>query len=684
MTCSAYRTRSARSKWAVPGSVPNAVRHHRQQAQDTTPPRSGCRFVPGFSLPALAALAIACALTAIALTPAPAAAARQNRNPQTPRSKTPRAAGPITIYVLGDVRQPGAVRLSSLRQEPRLLDAIRAARGLRNGAALTGGAVRRSDQQSAPSGSTEIAALGIPASTAQGAAPVAWSATARLLRSSGARTFPLDALRAADANNIALRDGDVVVVAQRARAAVAAAGAVYNAGPFFWRTGMTAADLLRLARIREHAVLRDAVLLRAAPTQAAPGRAASGQATPGQSTPGPQPTTPATATPDATPRGAIMQRAARTAQRTAAQSIATQRIALDGAALLEGAQRGPTLLPGDVLFVPAGERATAVFGAVRRPGRRDYRRGLYLLDALADAGGASDQADVTAPLTMRPSPQPEASSGSRPQADSSRASAGRDPSPFRTSLRDIFRSGDVSGNHELPPGTQLVVPRRDGVTVLGAVARPQRVSLSSPAQRLTDVLRAAGGATANALPSQIIILGGEGRARGIVVDVSNAQSQAQDGSNEQAAFNEQAAQATAPGTVETSLRVGDVVFVGEKNSVAVQGAVERPGAVALQTGMTILDAVKAAGGLSLTAAPERAVVLRPAGATLYSLQADLQRVLRDGDAAQNALLQEGDIVVIPFRETRAVGDETRARMTLSPLLSLLVGASITSEMPAPN
>ncbi len=672
-------TRCTKPELAGNRFVPNDALY-QQRTQDATRPRSGPELIFGLPLRAPAALAVACALMAIAAAPPSVVAARQNSAARTPRNKTPRAAGPITIYVLGDVRQPGAVRLSSLRREPRLLDAIRAARGLRDGTALYSGATRSNNKQSASSAAMGIATSGIPTSTAQSARPVAWSATARLLRSSGARTFSLDALRAADANNIALRDGDVVVVTQRARAAVAASGAVYNAGPFPWRIGMTAADLLRLARIREHAVLRDAVLLRAAPTQAAPRRAESGQTTPGQPTPMLQGAGHATATQAAAPQDAVGQSATR-----AAQPITAQRIALDGAALLEGAQRGPTLLPGDVLFVPAGERATAVFGAVRRPGRRDYRPGLYLLDALADAGGASDRADVTAPLSVSapqpPSPQLpqlEASFGSGPQADSSRASVGRDRPPHRTSLREIFRSGDVSGNSELPPGTQLIVPRRDGVTVLGAVARPQRLDLSAPAQRLADVLQAAGGATANALLPRIVILGGEGRARGIVVNGDNARSETQ------AVPDEQAAQATIPANVETPLRAGDVVFVGEKNSVAVQGAVERPGVVALQAGMTVMDAVKATGGLALTAAPERAVVLRPAGATLYALQADLQRILRDGDAAQNALLQEGDIVVIPFRETRAVGDEKRARMTLSPLLSLLAGASTTRDAPAPN
>ena len=92
------------------------------------------------------------------------------------------------------------------------------------------------------------------------------------------------------------------------------------------------------------------------------------------------------------------------------------------------------------------------------------------------------------------------------------------------------------------------------------------------------------------------------------------------------------------------------VFVEEFNSyrVSVVGAVTSPGTVVLKKGgCSLIDALAEAGGLTDKAGSEVFVTKRdPAGKT-FVRTVDLQRLLEEGDLAENPPLAPGDSVYVP-------------------------------------
>ena len=69
-------------------------------------------------------------------------------------------------------------------------------------------------------------------------------------------------------------------------------------------------------------------------------------------------------------------------------------------------------------------------------------------------------------------------------------------------------------------------------------------------------------------------------------------------------------------------------------------------------GMTILDAVLLAGGLTEIAKPAatkiyRKIIQNPGKESINKLQVDLSKVIFKGDLSQNILLSPGDIILIP-------------------------------------
>ncbi|MDQ7994840.1 MAG: XrtA/PEP-CTERM system exopolysaccharide export protein [Luteibacter sp.] len=84
--------------------------------------------------------------------------------------------------------------------------------------------------------------------------------------------------------------------------------------------------------------------------------------------------------------------------------------------------------------------------------------------------------------------------------------------------------------------------------------------------------------------------------------------------------------------------------------VRVTGAVRSPISMPYRQGMTVLDAVLAAGGTTEFAAPDRTELYRhnEAGATqAYAVR--LEKILQQGDLANNYPVQPGDVITVPQR-----------------------------------
>ncbi|MFC5490318.1 XrtA/PEP-CTERM system exopolysaccharide export protein [Dokdonella soli] len=83
--------------------------------------------------------------------------------------------------------------------------------------------------------------------------------------------------------------------------------------------------------------------------------------------------------------------------------------------------------------------------------------------------------------------------------------------------------------------------------------------------------------------------------------------------------------------------------------VRVTGAVRTPISVPYRQGMTVLDAVLAAGGTNEFAAADRTELYRKDGKGTRSYAVRLDRILQKGDLSTNYEAQPGDVITVPER-----------------------------------
>lgn len=87
--------------------------------------------------------------------------------------------------------------------------------------------------------------------------------------------------------------------------------------------------------------------------------------------------------------------------------------------------------------------------------------------------------------------------------------------------------------------------------------------------------------------------------------------------------------------------------VSSFSQVKVIGQVANPQSMAFREGMTVLDAVLAAGGLAPFAAGNRAKVIRTEHGKRQEIKIKLDNVVNKGDLATNVALLPGDVLVVP-------------------------------------
>jgi polysaccharide biosynthesis/export protein len=83
--------------------------------------------------------------------------------------------------------------------------------------------------------------------------------------------------------------------------------------------------------------------------------------------------------------------------------------------------------------------------------------------------------------------------------------------------------------------------------------------------------------------------------------------------------------------------------------VRVTGAVRQPVSVPFRPGMTVLDAVLAAGGVTEFAASDRAELHRKTGESARTYEVKLDRILNRGDLNTNYPVAPGDVITVPER-----------------------------------
>jgi polysaccharide export outer membrane protein len=83
------------------------------------------------------------------------------------------------------------------------------------------------------------------------------------------------------------------------------------------------------------------------------------------------------------------------------------------------------------------------------------------------------------------------------------------------------------------------------------------------------------------------------------------------------------------------------------SQIKVIGQVVKPQSLPYREGMTVLDALLAAGGLAPYAAGNRAKVVRTEGSKQTPISINLEKIVEKGDMTQNLKLQPGDVIVVP-------------------------------------
>ena len=140
---------------------------------------------------------------------------------------------------------------------------------------------------------------------------------------------------------------------------------------------------------------------------------------------------------------------------------------------------------------------------------------------------------------------------------------------------------DGEGNFVKQPQVSLLVTQVRGnqASVLGQVNRPGRYPLETAGLRLTELLATAGGVAANGADTVTLVGTRGGQPMRRVIDLPSL-------------FR------TDGGGDDPVIHHGDAVYVERAPLVYIYGEVQRPGALRLERGMTLLQALAAGGGLT--------------------------------------------------------------------------------------
>lgn len=178
-------------------------------------------------------------------------------------------------------------------------------------------------------------------------------------------------------------------------------------------------------------------------------------------------------------------------------------------------------------------------------------------------------------------------------------------------IADGLRNG---GFVKQPQVSVLVVQvRGNQVSVLGQVNRPGRFPIEVSDMKLTDVLAMAGGVSTTGAEVLTIVGTRSGQPYRTEIDLPKV--------------------FTAGGRGEDiTVQNGDVVWVDRGPVVYIYGEVQRPGALRLERGMTVMQALATGGGLTLRGTEKGMRVHRKgADGKVQVVQPAMDDALRDGD-----------------------------------------------------
>jgi polysaccharide biosynthesis/export protein len=182
-------------------------------------------------------------------------------------------------------------------------------------------------------------------------------------------------------------------------------------------------------------------------------------------------------------------------------------------------------------------------------------------------------------------------------------------------IADGLRTGNFVKQPQVSIAVQQV--RGNQVSVLGQVGRPGRYPLETGNVQLTDMIATAGGILPIGADLIVVVGTRNGQPYRVEVDLPSVF-----GPNRRAN--------------DLTLQNGDVVWVERAPTIYLYGEVQRPGALRLERGMTVMQALAASGGLTQRGTERGLRVHRR----------DAQGTVRVIEPAMTDKLQGDDIVYI--------------------------------------
>jgi protein involved in polysaccharide export with SLBB domain len=302
------------------------------------------------------------------------------------------------------------------------------------------------------------------------------------------------------------------------------------------------------------------------------------------------------------------------------------------------------------------QRYILVNGAVHHPGRIPYNDGMTLRDAIILAGGTTEGALLT-------------------EAEIARLPENRAAGVLAETHLVAMDSGYVlergaNGRYNGPPGIPAPVAEQPEiylepydailiklqpdwqlqthVDLQGEVKYPGRYTLTSKTERLSDVIRHAGGLTTAAYPEGIVFI----RHRGGIGRV---------GVNLPSVLRDEAS------IDNLQLVDGDSIFIPRFSSVVtVRGAVNSSLGVAYVPGANIDYYIRSAGGPTTKGDSKRAYVMQPNG------RVETRRHHVFGLITTNPDPQPGSTVTVPDKDTSLKFDWIQATASFTSILGSLV------------
>ncbi|HZT44233.1 MAG TPA: SLBB domain-containing protein [Chthonomonadaceae bacterium] len=265
------------------------------------------------------------------------------------------------------------------------------------------------------------------------------------------------------------------------------------------------------------------------------------------------------------------------------------------------------------------------YGYVTHIGTQEYRNDLHLLEALAGAGGAMQDGDLSKVTVTH-------KSGEKQMLDLSH------PETKGGSQADILlEAGDV-----------IYVPeKRDQFSVLGEVEKPGSFDYKEN-MTVLDALTAVGGVkeTADLDAASLIHEGKESK-----IDLEGLLRH-------------------GDMSVNVKLASGDRLMVPEiRNRTYVYGAVGRPGWYTFKPGDRVLDALNGCGGPAHDGnlAKINVIHIDKAKNTAIVQTVDIDKFLKKGDMKANIALEPGDVLFVP---------DKKHAFSFSDILGVLSGLSL--------